>query len=127
MLYASVGYSVVIYELHQTILDGALEFIKNELTSLERCGGLRGTLNAKQQIANIRGTISMPVMVKDSILIQECIPEVLPLKKKLYAQLDALIADDTILSSSTSTYIPTQIAEGLKHREQVLCVIFRNI
>lgn len=107
------------YDILPEQISGALEFITNETASLEKRGLLRGTLNADQQVRKISGTTDIAVMAKDAILIQECVPEVLALKRTLYAQLDAIVDDRTILSSSTSTFLPSAIGEGLKHRNQV--------
>lgn len=120
MLFASVGYRVTMYDILPEQIAGALEYIRHEATSLEQRALLRGTLGAAAQIARISGTTDIAAMAKDAILIQECVPEVLALKRKLYAQLDALVNDVTILSSSTSTFLPSLIGEGLvKHRAQV--------
>lgn len=119
MIFAAVGYNVTMFDILPEQISGALEFIQNESTSLEKRGQLRGTLNAEQQIQKISGTTDISVMAKDAILIQECVPENLELKRKLYAQLDAVVNDTTILSSSTSTFLPSLIGEGLKHRTQV--------
>lgn len=52
--------------------------------------------------------------------MQECVPERLDMKQKLYEQLDAIIDDEIILSSSTSTFMPSLFSEKMKHRAQVL-------
>lgn len=120
MIFASVGYQVQIYDISSQQIDCALKRIENDLKRLERENLLRGTLTAEQQMKCISGTTDIVELVKNSTYIQESAPENIDLKRKLYAQLDELIGDQTILASSTSTFLPSILSENLKHKSQMI-------
>lgn len=88
---------------------------------LEQTNALRGTLTADQQIECITGTNDLKEFVKDSIFIQECVPENLNLKRRVFDQLDNFIdSDQVILASSTDTFLASQLCAGMKHKRQVI-------
>lgn len=62
----------------------------------------------------------MEEVVEDAILIQECVPEVLAIKQQLYTEIDKIIGSQTIISSSTSTFLPTVLSEKMDHRNQFI-------
>ena len=119
MLFASVGYQVMLYDILPEQLTAALEYIECELQRLEENQHLRGDLNSGEQFKCITTTSDLKELTADAIFIQECIPERIEWKKSLYQQLDDIVEAKTIISSSTSTFMPSLFSQDLKHKENV--------
>ncbi|ETN63214.1 3-hydroxyacyl-coa dehyrogenase [Anopheles darlingi] len=107
MLFAGVGYQVTIYDIIPDIVSKALDETERELNKLGKGRPTAGTDNLKAAITG-------------ALYVQECVPERLDIKKKLYGEVDGFVGPDTILASSTSTFMPSLFSEDLKHRSQVL-------
>lgn len=58
--------------------------------------------------------------MKGVTLIQECIPEKLEWKKKLFADIDNIVEPNTIIASSTSSILPSLMSEDMKRRENFI-------
>jgi 3-hydroxybutyryl-CoA dehydrogenase len=64
--------------------------------------------------------------VKAAAFVFEAAPEKLPLKQKLFAELESLVASDTILASNSSAIPSTEIGRHLAHRARVVGTHFWN-
>jgi 3-hydroxybutyryl-CoA dehydrogenase len=64
--------------------------------------------------------------VKDAVLVIEAVPEKLALKQRIFSDLEAVVAADTILASNSSALPSTEIGRHLKHRERVVGTHFWN-
>ncbi|XP_047578816.1 lambda-crystallin homolog isoform X3 [Lutra lutra] len=88
---------------------------------LEQSGSLKGSLGAEEQLSLISGCLNIQEAVEGAMHIQECVPENLELKKKIFAQLDQIVDDKVVLSSSTSCLLPSKVFAGLAHVKQ--CIV----
>jgi 3-hydroxybutyryl-CoA dehydrogenase len=64
--------------------------------------------------------------VQDAAFVFEAAPEKLPLKQRIFAELEAAVAPDTILASNSSAIPSTEIGRDLKYRERVVGTHFWN-
>uniref|UniRef100_A0A674JD57 L-gulonate 3-dehydrogenase n=1 Tax=Terrapene triunguis TaxID=2587831 RepID=A0A674JD57_9SAUR len=113
MVFAGGGFRVKLYDIVQQQITSALEYISKYLL-LEWF-----TLSSEVYYSCINWRISNAIYYY--FLFQECTPEKLELKKKIFGQLDLIVSNDVILSSSTSTLLPTKLFTGLKHVKQ--CIV----
>ncbi|XP_004401427.1 PREDICTED: lambda-crystallin homolog [Odobenus rosmarus divergens] len=121
MLFASGGFKVKLYDIEPQQVTNALEKIRKEMKFLEQSGSLKGSLSAEEQGSLISGCLTMQAAAEGAMHIQECVPENLELKKKIFAQLDQIIDDKVVLSSSTSCLLPSNLFAGLVHAKQ--CIV----
>lgn len=79
--------------------------------------------NAPAVLARLTPTTALNDLAECTLLI-EAIPERLALKHALYAQLEAIIAEDALIASNTSGLPPDQLAEGMAHPQRLLIAHF---
>jgi len=121
---AQAGFSVVLYDVSQTIVDRSLENIERGLVRLTE----RGKLPEEEQraiLGRLQGTANLNDM-RDVDLVIEAAPEDYEVKKGIFEQLDQITRSDTILASNTSSISLTQLGAVTKRPEKVIGMHFMN-
>jgi len=120
---AIAGYEVVIYDLSEQTLITAEANIS---TNLDK-GIVRGKLTNAEKLASLeRISFSGDESTLVADVIIEAIIENLEVKKALFANLEAINSESTILASNTSSIPITRIAAGLKCPERFVGMHFFN-
>ena len=121
---ARSGYQVTVSEATQELLDRGLGNIR---ASMER-GVKAGKLAAEDMnaaLGRIQGTTSLDGF-KDCDIVIEAITENLPLKKEVFAKLDAVCPPGAILASNTSCLSVIDMAMATKRPDKVVGMHFFN-
>jgi len=76
--------------------------------------------------SRITPIVDLAEAVKNAEMIIEVVPEIMELKKKVYAELDKVAAPEVIFASNTSTLPITEIANTTSHPEKFIGIHFFN-
>jgi 3-hydroxybutyryl-CoA dehydrogenase len=121
---AQAGYSVILSEINQALLDKGLSAIGNSLTRLVEKAKLSDA--GKVQVLNrLKGITDLKDFASCNIVI-EAIIEDLEAKKQLFKTLDDICSSDTILATNTSCLSVTDIAMSTKRSDKILGIHFFN-
>lgn len=123
-VFAEAGYEVVVVDASEPALQKAVGSISKRLASRVE----KGTLAAEQK-DDIMGRIRTTSKLEDLAecdLIEEAIPEILELKKELFAKLDQICKPETIFGTNTSGLSVTDMAAAVKRRDRLLGMHFHN-
>lgn len=123
-VFAAAGVPVRLYDAAETALARGLSGIK---ASLEKLAS-KGKLTADQASA-AHGRIEPAARLaslKDCDLVVEAVVENLEVKKKIFAELDAVLPPHAILASNTSSISITVLAASTKRPDRFIGMHFMN-
>jgi len=122
---AMAGYNVVLRDIEQSFLDKAMGKIKwslDKLVSKEKISE-----NERNEIfSRIKPIVDLKDAVHDCDLVIEAVPEIMDLKKKVYAELDKVSSDQVVFASNTSTLPITEIANTISRPKKFIGIHFFN-
>ena len=122
---SAAGYDVVLRDIEERFLDRAMEKIGwslDKLVSKERIS----RDEADAILARIHPVVDLHESVRDADLVIEAVPEVMDLKKKVYAELDREVDGDVLVASNTSTLPITEIAGSISNPGRFIGIHFFN-
>ena len=122
---ATAGYNVVLRDIKQEFLDKAMEKIKwslDKLVSKEKISKEEGDAI----FSSIVPIVDLNEAVKNAELVIEVVPEIMDLKKSVYAELDKAASPEVVFASNTSTLPITEIANTTSRPEKFIGIHFFN-
>jgi 3-hydroxybutyryl-CoA dehydrogenase len=110
-VFALAGHDVTVYDSFEKTLAMAKDRI---LTNLKDLGDDESAVERVTPVADLGAA------VREADYVVEAVLEDLPLKQKLFAEIETYVRPDTVLASNTSVIPITRIMQGLQRRERAL-------
>jgi 3-hydroxybutyryl-CoA dehydrogenase len=110
-VFALAGHDVTITDSHKPNLDTVKQRIATNLRELG---------DDEKAVERVRPVADIPACVGDADFVVEAVLEDMPLKQKIFGEIEKHVRPDTILASNTSVMPITEIMQGLRHRERAL-------
>ena len=122
---AMAGCETVLCDVDAPRLERALARIEATLEKGVRLGKVAGTAR-DAALARLAVTTRATGAAGDADLVIEAVPEVIELKKRIFADVEAAVRDGTILATNTSSLPVSEIAAALRLPERFLGLHFFN-
>lgn len=123
-VFAQKGHDVILRDIKQEFVDRGVAFIDKGLARL--VSKEKMTAEDKDAImGRITGVVELE-MVKDCDIVIEAAVEKMEIKKTIFAELDKICDEKTILASNTSSLSITEIAAATMRPEKVIGMHFFN-
>ncbi|MCL2367734.1 MAG: 3-hydroxyacyl-CoA dehydrogenase family protein [Oscillospiraceae bacterium] len=113
------GCAVSLYDTEQKSLDRAQNMVRNHLSFLVGEGILREAL-LQETLDRLTLTTDPAEALRGAQLVQENTPERIAVKRQIVAIIEAHVAPDTIIASSTSGLLIKDIAAEAKHPQRII-------
>ena len=118
IVFARAGRYVRVWDPVAESLGRAREDVADRMGMLARHGLIQEPV--EEVAARVTFHDELDQALWDVVLVQECAPEDIDLKRQLFALLGRHAPADTVLASSSSALVPSQYGAGLQCRERVL-------
>lgn len=110
-LFARAGFTVRVFDREAAVLDRLPADIAAMVAEM-RLTGCAGS-EPERLAGRIRGCATLADALEGAELVQESGPEIVDVKRAIFAQLDRLAAPGSVIASSSSGLVASQYTEGL--------------
>lgn len=117
IVFARAGHAVTLYDASPLVIEQAEANIASRLNDLTR---FRLIDDPDAVLGRIAFAIKPGDAVQGADYVQESVPERLDVKREVYAELDRVIGNDTVIGSSTSGIPASDFTENLACRSRCL-------
>ena len=122
--FAQKGYEVIVRDIKDEFVDRGIAGINKGLTKLVYKGKI--TEEDKEAVlSKITGTTDLG-LAADCDLVIEAAVENMEIKKQIFAELDKICKEETILASNTSSLSITEVASATNRPDRVIGMHFFN-
>ena len=122
--FAQKGYEVIVRDIKDEVVDRGIAGINKGLTKLVSKGKI--TEEDKEAVlSKITGTTDLG-LAADCDLVIEAAVENMEIKKQIFAELDKICKEETILASNTSSLSITEVASATNRPDRVIGMHFFN-
>jgi 3-hydroxybutyryl-CoA dehydrogenase len=121
---AQFGYPVIIRDLTDELLDRGFARSRQNLQGLVAKGKMTAD-EVEQVFARITRTTRLEDVAQADLIV-EAITEDMTIKRELFATLDKMASDHTIIASNTSILSPTEIGAATKRQDRTIGLHFFN-
>ncbi|MEP2023017.1 MAG: 3-hydroxyacyl-CoA dehydrogenase [Reichenbachiella sp.] len=120
------GMEVVVYDAFPEGLEASKLFHAQYASLFQKSLGA----SAEQIVATknrLSYTTDLKMAVESADLISESVPENPAIKSKFYEELSAMVSADTIITSNSSTLLPSDFVDSINKPERFLALHFANM
>ena len=115
---------VVLTDLDQTRVDKGVDYVRGQIDKMVSRGRMPEGTAAKLR-GLVTGSVDKSVFA-DADFVIEAVFEELDIKKQVWAELEKIVAPETVLATNTSSLSITDMASDLEHPERVVGFHFFN-
>ena len=118
IVFARAGYPVMLYDANPDTVAQSLAAVESSLQDLQEFGLISEAPSAIR--ARMTAAKTLKEVLDGAAYVQESTLENVDIKKQIFADMDAVAGPDTILASSTSTFMTSAFATEVKGRHRCL-------